>query len=63
MTMTCAKCKFFMHLATECHAEPPKVFPMMQAPGQMSFVGVFPPTKASNWCGKFEADIKIDAMS
>ncbi len=52
---SCATCRF-AHGALgsfECRRAPPKAF-LVPAPGGVTTIGAFPPTKKDNWCGAFE---------
>lgn len=53
----CGSCAYFCKLAGQCRRNPPAVFPMMAAPGQLQFVGTFPPVKESDWCGAHKMDL------
>lgn len=52
MSANCSSCPFYSHMARQCRADPP-VFQVVPAPnGQMAAIGVWPPTKPGNWCGR-----------
>lgn len=58
----CNECKWFVMLPQgECHLNPPSVFLVPGPAGGPVTVGVFPPTKPSNFCGKFEARIALES--
>lgn len=51
----CGNCPMFLLTDVsegECHAEPPRVFPMPGPGGRFGTIGVFPPSKPTNWCAK-----------
>ena len=55
----CGSCKYFSHLSNDCRRHPPAVFPLQQSPGQIGFIGVFPPTKPEHRCGEHEPIISV----
>jgi hypothetical protein len=55
MIERCETCRFFALLTDECRRKAPAAFPVGAGAGKVQVLGVFPPTKAANWCGEFEA--------
>lgn len=53
---SCASCINYNRTqvrAGECRASPPVPFVLPGAPGQVSCIGFYPPTKADGWCGSW----------
>lgn len=50
---TCSSCRFFSALDNMCRRNPPTAFPVPNQLGQLSIMGIFPPTQASSLaCGE-----------
>jgi hypothetical protein len=55
----CSICKFFRPVPLEtrggvcCH-NPPFAVPVPSQAGGVGFVGIFPPVRNEEWCGKWE---------
>jgi hypothetical protein len=61
---SCGNC-YFMRSALEggkithsCREDSPRTFQVASRTGQMGFIGVYPPTILTNWCGKWEPKAK-----
>lgn len=63
MIERCETCRFFSALTNECRRKAPAAFPVGTGAGQVQVLGVFPPTKAANWCGEFEGRQESDAAT
>jgi hypothetical protein len=61
--VSCGTCPYFFKLENQCRAKPPNGIPIQQGPaGQFAFIGFWPPTRDSNWCGQhpdFNAKVTI----
>lgn len=49
---TCDTCPNFSKLTGECRADSPRVFPLPGPGGSLNMIGVWPPTRETNWCSQ-----------
>lgn len=52
---TCATCKAYSALTSECRRKSPTAVVIPQGPGQIGIKGVYPATPRDGWCCEWQA--------
>jgi hypothetical protein len=59
---TCSSCVYFAALQAQCRKNPPTAIAAANG-NQLQIIGIWPPTKDSDWCGAHESDRSMSLAS